>query len=234
MVGGANRAECGRPYGVWPALSRKVKTTIPLASLFAATILLDPASGWSQAVSFSLTAGVPLNDRISAAEGQTASTGRFTFGPSLRLGLPRGFGVDVELLYKWSRFGFASIPEHAVVHRMELPLLFRYRFSGSRVHPWLHAGLSFSRVVAVSGADLCARNALGEESYCIGGETAAVLRHRHTHGPVLGAGMEFAWGRVHIAPELRITHWVDRNFGTRDSSLRSNLTELDALVGLRF
>ncbi len=219
---------------MWPTLSRKAKTSIQLVGLLTATILSNPAIVWSQAASFGLTAGVPLNDRISAAEGQTAATGRFSFGPSMRVGLPRGFGIDVELLYKWSHFGFASIPESAVVHRLEFPLLLCYRFSRSPGHPWLHAGMSFNRVIAINGAALCARNELGEESYCIGGRTAAVLRHRHTHGPVLGAGMEFAWGRVRIAPELRITHWVDRNFGTRDSSLRSNLTELDALIGLRF
>jgi hypothetical protein len=46
--------------------------------------------------------------------------------------------------------------------------------------------------------------------------------------------VEFVHGALHLASELRITRWVDRNFGTRDSSLRSNLTQIELLFVLIF
>ncbi len=175
-----------------------------------------------------------MDDLISADAGLTATGGRFTFGPALHVGLPHRFGADLELLYKRMDFGFEAEPSRAVVHRLELPLLVRYVFSTSRVHPWLHAGMSFNRVIAVNGATLCALGPFGEEYYCVEGKTAAVLRHQHTHGPVLGAGLEYRWKRVLMLPEIRVTRWVDRNFGTQDSALRSNLLQVELLFGLRF
>jgi hypothetical protein len=67
-----------------------------------------------------------------------------------------------------------------------------------------------------------------------GGANVAELRHRGTKGAVLGGGVEWKFGPIRLAPELRLTHWGDRNFGVRDSSIRSNLTQVEALVGVMF
>lgn len=198
------------------------------------SLLLAPSLGQAQSVSFGLSAGTPLNHLLTADNSQVATTGWYTFGPALRVRLPHRFGFDVDFLYKRLDFGIVPNPARAAVHRMELPLLFRYAFSGLPVRPWVHAGMSFNRVIAVNGADVCARGAFGEELYCTGGKPAAELRHRHTHGPVVGAGLDFGWRKIRLAPELRVTRWVDRNFGTRDSSLRSNLTQVELLLGFQF
>ncbi len=200
------------------------------------SVLLHLASALCQAQTFSigLSAGLPLNHLMVSTGNSTTATGRYTFGPSARVGLPHGFALDAELLYKRLEFGLTTDPTRAAVHRLELPLMVRYAIRGLPVRPYLHAGISFNRVVAVNGATACARTALGEEVYCIGNVETAVLRHRHTHGPLLGIGFDFHWGRFQLAPELRITRWIDRNFGTQDSPLRSNLTGIDLLCGLRF
>ncbi len=204
-------------------------TGLRAASLLPA-LLWIPAPGLSQGVSFGVSAGVPLLPLAKAYEGRTSTTSPYTFGPALRISLPRGFGIDVELLYKRLKFGSGPDQPGAAVHRLELPLMFRYSFSKLPCEPWLHAGMSFNRIIAVSGASVCGQGAFGEQIYCIGGEAVAELRHKHTHGPVLGAGVEFGRGRLRMAPEIRVTRWVDRNFGTRDSAVRSNLTQLDLLV----
>jgi hypothetical protein len=49
---------------------------------------------------------------------------------------------------------------------------------------------------------------------------------------VAGAGLRFRAGGVRIAPEVRLTRWVDRNFGVRDSAVRSNLTSITILLGI--
>jgi hypothetical protein len=193
-----------------------------------------PPSDQAQTVSFGLSAGMPVSSSVRAADGQVTTTGRYTFGPALRVGLPRGFGVDVDLLYKRFSFGSVSDPARASAHRLELPLLLHYRFPARTLRPWIHAGMSFNRVLAVNGANVCTAGISAEEFYCMGGKPVAVLRHRHTHGPVVGAGLDFGWGRVRLSPELRLTRWVDRNFGTRDSSLSSNLTQIELLVGFGF
>ncbi len=200
------------------------------------SVLLHLASALGQAQTFSvgLSAGLPLNGLVASADNFESATGRYTFGPSARVGLPHGFALDAELLYQRLEFGLTTDPTRGAVHLLDLPLMLRYRIPGLPVHPFLHAGMSFNRVVAVNGATACAHTALGEQVYCIGNADAALLRHRHTHGPLLGVGFDFHRGRFQLAPELRITRWVDRNFGTQDSPLRSNLTEIDLLCGFRF
>jgi len=219
---------------MWISLVRTAKVTNLRFAVVFMFLLLAPSLGQAQIVSFGLSAGTPLNHLLTADNSQVATTGWYTFGPALRVRLPHGLGFDVDFLYKRLDFGFVSDPARAVVHRLELPLLLRYVFSGLPVRPWVHAGMSFNRVIAVDGANVCARGIFGEEFYCTGGKRVAELRHRHTHGPVLGAGLDFGWGRVRLAPELRVTRWVDRNFGTRESSLRSNLTQVELLLGFQF
>jgi hypothetical protein len=197
-----------------------------------ATVLLIPSIGRAQSVSFGLYAGAPLSDLASAENGMAATTGRYTFGPALQVGLPYGFSFEADLLYKRFAFGCASDPARLTAHRLELPLLLRYGFHNSPVHPFIQAGMSFNRVIAVGGSTACVDTFGG--FYCIQGEPAVQLRHRHTHGFVLGAGMNLGRGAVRFRPELMITEWVDRNFGTKDSILRSNTTQVELLLGLKF
>lgn len=203
-------------------------------TLILTAVFLLPSLMRAQSVSFGVTAGVPLNNLATASEGMVSTTGRYTLGPALRVGLPRAFAVEVELLYKHFDFGFASDPARIAVHRLELPLLLRYGFRISSVHPFVHAGASFNWVIPADGANACPEADPDSDIYCIGNKTAAQLRHNHTYGPVLGAGVEFSLKALHLAPELRVTRWVDRNFGTQDSPLRSNLTQVELLLGLKF
>lgn len=195
-------------------------------------MLLAAREGLAQRISPGFGAGAPLNPLVVAADSKVAMTVRYTFGPTLRVDLPRGFGLDVDLLYKRLAFGLMAVPNRISVHRVELPLMLRYVFRGLPARPFMHAGISFNHIVAVGGEDVCREG--GPSLYCIGGETVVQLRHRHTHGPVLGAGLNFRRARLRLAPEVRITRWVDRNFGTRDSPIRSNLTQIELLLSVGF
>ncbi len=197
-------------------------------------LLLIPSWMRAQNISFGVTAGVPLTNLATADEGMVSTTYRFTVGPALRIGLPRAFAVDVELLYKRFDFGFVSDTARIAVNRLELPLLLRYDFRGSSVHPFIHAGVSLNWTIPADSANTCPGTDPDSGFYCLGDRTAAQLRHQHTYGPLLGAGAEFKLKALRLAPELRVTRWVDRNFGTQDSPLRSNLTQVEVLVGLKF
>jgi hypothetical protein len=197
-------------------------------------ILMFPSLAPALNFSFGLTGGLPLNNIAATSEGMVSTTGRYTIGPALGVGLPHALSVDVEFLYKRFDFGFTSDPARIAVHRLELPLSLRYVFRGSAVRPFVRAGVSLNWALPAGDANGCAGTAPGGGFYCIGGETAAQLRHQHTYGPVLGGGVEFRLKGLHLAPELRVTRWVDRNFGTQNSPLQSNLTQVELLLGLKF
>jgi hypothetical protein len=198
-------------------------------------LFLSCSPARAQIFSYGLNVGVPLNNLATADDGRLAATGRYSFGPSLHIALPHGFGLDVDLLYKRLEFGSASNPSRITAHRLELVPLLEYAFMQSPIRPFVRAGVSFNRIIVGSGSDVCT-DSLQENNgyYCIGDEVVAQLRHSHTHGFVLGSGVDFQLKALHLEPELRITRWVDRNFGTQDSSLRSNLTQIELLLGFLF
>lgn len=122
--------------------------------------------------------------------------------------------VGVDLLYK--RMSQSHAFDRADVHRFEVPVLIKYRWAARRVRPFAGLGMSLNRVVRVEGTQV------------------AEMRHRGTKGFVAAAGIEKRTARVRIAPEFRVTHWVDRNFGVHDAPLRSNLNQAELLVGITF
>jgi hypothetical protein len=89
-------------------------------------------------------------------------------------------------------------------------------------------------VFEISGATKCARGTFGEQFYCVNGSQVAELRHGGTLGPLLGGGFRFRLSRLWLEPEVRLTHWMDRNIGVRDSAVRSNLNQIGVLVGVIF
>ena len=204
-------------------------------ALLSIAMVLCPVMGKAQRVYFGVKLGVPITSMATATDAMASSTVRFTVGPALSVNLPHHFAVDAALLYKQFDSGFGSDPARITVHRLELPLMLRYSFRGRHVRPFIHGGVSFNRVIAVSGSTACDGNAGGGQGfYCIGGKTAGQMRHEHTYGPVLGAGVDFGWRALRLAPEIRVTRWVDRNFGTADSSMRSNLSQVELLLEVRF
>jgi hypothetical protein len=197
-------------------------------------VLLWICPTYAGKVSVGLIAGLPVTSLLEARREAVSETSRFTFGPDLRIGLWHDFAVDIDLLYKRAEFGVQADPVRGAIRRLELPIQLRYLFPGPGLRPWVQVGVSFNRVVGVTGSDECDQTGLGGRLFRLAGAPVIEMRHRSTHGPVLGAGVEFRKKRLQIDAEIRVTRWVDRNFGTRDSALQSNLTQVEVLVGLRF
>ena len=207
----------------------RVKRLLPF--LF---VLFSICPTYARDVSVGFIAGLPVTNLLEAREGTVSKTSRYTFGPDLRIGLLHDFAVDINLLHKRAEFGFESDPARAAIRRLEFPVQLRYRFPGAGLRPWIQVGMSFNRVVGVTGSHPCRQPGLDERFYCLAGVPAIEMRHRTTHGPVLGAGVEFRKNRLQLDSEIRVTRWVDRNFGTRESPLQSNLTQIEVLVAVRF
>jgi hypothetical protein len=218
---------------MWFKISKATRWKIT----FVVIILLMPcAIARSQSVSYGLRVGMPLNNLATADANRIAATGRYTVGPSMCIAMPRGFGLDVDLLYKRLDLGVASNAARITSHRLELVPLLRYVLTTAPIHPFVHAGISFNWILGRGGgSNACTDNVAEDKGYyCMEGNMVAQLRHSHTHGFVLGTGLDFQLRALRLTPELRFTRWVDRNFGTQDSSLRSNLTQIELLLGFAF
>ena len=143
-----------------------------------------------------------------------------------------GFGADCLL-----RRADLAIPpagsRRAEVWRWEAPLTLVYRFR-AQPRPFVRTGVSLNRVFDIGAATHCARGPFGEQFYCLEGRSLAELRHRGTSGFVAGGRFRLPLRKVWLEPEVRLTHWIDRNFGVRDSAVRSNLNQIGLLVGVIF
>jgi hypothetical protein len=195
--------------------------------------LLVSAPLLAQGVSLGLRAGIPITPALTADSPQQASSWRITIGPAIELHLWRGVSLGADFLLQHTDLTTSPDRRSADVWRWETPLTLIYRFPAP-ARPFVRTGVSFNRVFQVSGAIECARGPFGEQFYCLGDSFLAELRHRGTSGLVVGSGVRLKWKSLWLEPELRLTHWLDRNIGVRDSAVRSNLNQIAVLAGVIF
>ena len=98
----------------------------------------------------------------------------------------------------------------------------------------MRTGISFNRVFDISGATACARGPFGEQFYCLKGSLFAQRPHCGTSGFVLEGGLRLRLIKLWLVPEVRLMHWIDRNFGVRDSAVHSHLNQIGFLAGVTF
>lgn len=134
-------------------------------------------------------------------------SGRYTIGPTVQLGLPLGFRVEADALYRPAAFsvGLANFSSA----QWRFPVMLQYRLSFPVVKPFVGAGYSYDHlnITGVSGTN----------SY-------SITSH---HGFVIGAGVDLKVPFVRISPEIRYT----RDAGA-ETLLNGNQTEF--LIGIRF
>jgi hypothetical protein len=202
--------------------------------MFVITALILWSPVLAQAVSPGLLSGVMFTGRITAAPPRQATPSGFTIGPGIRVHLWGGAHVAADFLLHRTEIATSTQQSGRTrVSEWALPVTLAYRFR-SPARPFVRTGISFNRVFHITGAVKCARGPFGEQFYCADGSPIAEVRHAGTLGPVLGGGFRFRFSRVSLEPEVRWTRWIDRNIGVRDSDVRSNLNQVELLVGLFF
>ena len=200
--------------------------------LVVALLGLSPL--WAQGVSLGLRAGIPITPVLTANGGERASGPRFTIGPLIEAHLLHGAGFAADFLLQCTDLAISSAgSQYAQVWRWETPLTLIYRFRRP-LRSFVRTGVSLNRVFDIRGATECAHGPFGEQFYCLAGSSLAELRHRSTLGFVVGGGLRFSLNKLRLDPEIRVTHWIDRNFGVRDSAVRSNLNQIELLMGVVF
>ena len=196
-------------------------------------VLILSSSLLAQTVSLGLRAGIPITPVLTASGSQQASAPRYTIGPLIEVHLWRGAALGGDFLLDRSELASSAGSRRAEIWRWEAPATFVYRFRGP-LRPIIRTGVSLNRVFHISGATECARGPFGEQFYCLEGSPLAELRHRGTFGFVLGGGFRRKFTKLWLEPEVRVTRWIDRNFGVRDSAVRSNLNQIGFLLGVIF
>jgi hypothetical protein len=203
---------------------------------------LASCSLFAQAGSISIGAklGAPVNEpTLYSSFVNSYQQGRWTGGPTIEIGLPFRFSVEVDALYRNARSSYSYVyplggtnPYNLSVgnktNAWDFPLLLKYHFHAGPLRPFISGGVQYSRTTidtlatytCLGPAGSCAQT--GSPNFApLGGQFSAT---RHDFGPVAGAGVEFKTQYLTISPELR--------YSRPTNSPRDN--RFTALVGFTF
>jgi hypothetical protein len=177
------------------------------SGIYIATIALNCCVCFGQSLSIGGIGGARITGDVSGL-GSTSVSKRYVIGPELDLGLPLGLGIEVDALYRRDGFSdsFYGISDQ-YANSWEFPLLLKYKLPFPLVKPFLEGGYA-PRVIQGFG---------------------------NSQGLVIGGGVQFGVGRLHVAPAVRYTHWnnnvvlIPFNNGP---TIVSTQNQVDILVGV--
>ncbi len=204
-------------------------------SLFFAAALMAPA----QVVSFGIKAGVPMTQASPHRfAGEAIDTGRWTVGPTIEVRLVHNFSLEADALYhsysSQNRSSFTD-PDYGLMFSSirsdtkawDLPLLLKYRFLSGSWRPFVDGGYAVSYesndVTAILTCYTSGTLCNASSTYQGLGTPSTFGYSGFRRGPSAGAGVEFRFGKVKIAPEIRYTR-IDN----------PNTNQATAMVGFSF
>ena len=236
-----------------------MRSRIWITALFCGHV----AFGQLGPLSIGAKVGVPLSDSFDTRSpescGPTAATcsilnyssktKRFTFGPSVELRLPYGFGVEFDALYNrlnYDSYYFAMTPSSGRrsyftstrADRWSFPILLKWHHDVHRISPFVDGGIAFDHISGVeSNFASFSKDLFGPVSQT-NGKTASPpeFTNPSSRGFVAGGGISFRAGRfLHLMPEIRYTRWFSENFNRAFVNVFStNLNETTFLLGIAF
>ena len=186
----------------------------------------------AQIVSVGVKGGVPATNALAGYYSSATNildTGRWTVGPTIEFRLPFGFSVEADALYRGYRqqSSFAGnefippgismipvIPAFVVSSQSntkvwDFPLLLKYRIGSHRFRPFVDAGYTFSHRTSdfISFSSCLSSQAVCQASTPVfGNGTFRSSFSENSGGPTGGVGVEYRYGRIKVAPEVRYTH----------------------------
>jgi hypothetical protein len=182
---------------------------------------------------FGVEGGVPLTDtlvsttvasasRISANNGSfsfdryNSETKRLLIGPTLRVDLQHGLGIEFDALYQRVNYDhtvvnsalggsfFSRSFEQTTANRWQFPLLIQYSRNLSKAKVYAEVGPSISRI-ANSRSTISSTSSNGSST---SSNTSTVTGQGGTlAGMTAGAGVDLPCFRLHLRPEFRYSHW---------------------------
>jgi hypothetical protein len=137
---------------------------------------------------------------------------RYAIGPQLDIGLPLGFGIEVDALYRHESyqpsFGVSQQYERT---SWEFPFLLKKTLLPFPVvKPFVEAGYAPRTMESIGYPGV-------------------------SHGLVIGGGVEFRIGRLRLSPAIRYTHWDNAPavlVFSDGPTINLTQNQVDALVGI--
>lgn len=190
----------------------------------------------AQSFSFGVIGGVrATGDMNSPAVSESK---RYTVGPMAGIGLPFGFGIEVDALY--SREGFraanstplatTNLNSHA--NEWQVPILLTHSVPFPVVKPFVEIGYSprfINGTLDRSGEFLSSPTTFQPFDTRTSTDWAA------SHGLVIGGGVKLHVGSLRLAPQVRYTHWNNAPiaFSFADGpSFSNSQDEVNVLLGI--
>jgi hypothetical protein len=204
-------------------------------------LLLLSGVALAQPVSVGIKAGLPLTDllHMGGSAEATAVTNRYLIGPELEVRLPFRLSVEFDALYRHFRYTdvvggagpFASSANTVGSSgNWEFPLVVKYRLRGKLVRPYVEAGAAWDALSGLKNT-WSELPCTGYAGYSCQLFAPSTVDHHWAAGAVVGAGVDLHWKAVHIAPEIRFTHWARRYFSL-DDAMTSSRKQVEFLVGI--
>ncbi|HEX4229245.1 MAG TPA: outer membrane beta-barrel protein [Bryobacteraceae bacterium] len=200
--------------------------------------LLGVIAGYAQVqVHFGVDAGVPITDTLPSSSTSTVSgadyslnrfnsvTKRLLIGPSLRLDLPKGLGLELDAIYQRVNYdstilsSYPEIPsfyksfEAMTANRWQFPLLVQYGRKLARAKIFVEAGPAISTIAGNRGTLTTTSTgitiAVGTAaSTTESSESSSQVTYA---GITTGAGVDVPLFHIHLRPEFRYSHWFSPN-----------------------
>lgn len=223
------------------------------------------------AVHFGAEAGVPITDTLASTASSTAMPGVFSFdrynsetkrlliGPTFRMDLPRGLGIEFDALYQRIDYDHATLNsqlngqlfsqsfEQTTADRWQFPLLVQYARSLSKAKVFAEIGPSIS-TIANTRSIIHSTTSIGTSS-TTGNMSTTTGRGGTLAGITAGAGIDLALFHLHLRPEFRYSHWFSPSATPAvgflipsvlltpaliSPAFRTNMNEASFLLGLTF
>jgi opacity protein-like surface antigen len=205
-------------------------------------LVMGAVAALPQSFQVGVKAGVPMTDFFDTVRspnfGFNSNTQRYIIGPTVQLGLPLGFAVELDALYR--HFNYQSSGNLVDVFQnkrttgnaWEFPLLLKYRFPAPVVRPFVDAGIAWD---TLSGLKQSVVNTFipGPNTMTTTTSNPAELQNSTTKGFVIGAGLDIHV-LLHLTPEIRYTRWGEQHFAAPGGSLLSNRNQAEFLLGVTF
>jgi hypothetical protein len=144
--------------------------------------------------------------------GAASESKCYTLGPAFNIGLPRGFGLEADVLYRRQGFSFFShVPftysaqSQERANSWEFPMLLTYRPPRGAM-PFLELG---SAPRELKGSINTTKVLFPPPSGPVPGPQRSTdsTQWQMSHGLVIGGGAQFGFGRLCFRPVVRYTRW---------------------------
>lgn len=200
---------------------------------FVALVLLSGNDLRAQQFEVGVEGGIRTTDDFFSVGSftMTSESKRYIVGPTVEVGLPKRFSVEVDALYH--RFGFTALYVAGEnfqyvrerTNSWEFPVILKYHLPVRLLHPFVGIGYA-PRIV--KGKD----TGWGESAgcFCYYSSPRSSTNYPVMQGVVVSGGVSFGAGHFQFTPEFRYTIWTAPNL----NNYQWVPDEASVLLGIRW